>query len=175
MPGGPPRRPPRRARRLHAPTGLDSGHLPVPTHQMLDSSHRVDGAIPIQQPTQLAHSDGVDRLPLMWTSSGSPRLRYGLDQPSGGRAEHHPTRRGHRLHPLGHADLLADRGVPGTARADLPGDHLPGVQPDPQLKSTPVARLNLLGQIADRLWMSRAARTPARRGPPGRRVHRRRP
>ena len=65
------------------------------------------------------------------------------------RAEHHPTRRGHGLHALGQADLFADRGVPGSTRADLPGDHLPGVQPDPQLKIHTVPLADLLGQITD--------------------------
>ena len=74
--------------------------------------------------------------------------RRALDQPCGGGAEHHPTRRCRRFHPLGHADLLTDRGVTRAARTDLPGDHLPGVQPDPQLKLDTIAAGDLLGQIA---------------------------
>ena len=77
------------------------------------------------------------------------QARHGLDQPSGGGTEHHPARRGDRLHPLRHADLLADRGVPGSAGADLPGDHLPRVQPDPQLKIHTITAGHLIGQIAD--------------------------
>ena len=63
--------------------------------------------------------------------------RSALDKSRCGRAEHHPTRRGHRLHPLRHADLLTDGGVAERTRTDLTGDHLTGVQPHPQLKITP--------------------------------------
>ena len=41
--------------------------------------------------------------------------RCAINQPRGGRAEHHPTRRSDRLHPLRHPDLLTDGGV--TERA----------------------------------------------------------
>ena len=58
--------------------------------------------------------------------------RRAINQSRGGRAEHHPTRRGDRLHPLGHPDLLADGGVTERPRTDLTGDHLTGVQSHPQ-------------------------------------------
>ena len=40
-----------------------------------------------------------------------------LDQPRGGLAEHHPTGWRDRLHPLGHSDLLAYRGVTHGSRS----------------------------------------------------------
>jgi len=41
--------------------------------------------------------------------------RWAVNQSRGGRAEHHPTRRCHSLHPLRHSDLLTDRGVTQSA------------------------------------------------------------
>ena len=55
--------------------------------------------------------------------------RRAIDEPRGGRAEHHTTRRCHRFHALRHADLLTDGGVTEGSRADLAGDHLTGVSP----------------------------------------------
>src|SRR5262245_48639590 len=46
----------------------------------------------------------------------------------GGLAEHHPARRRHRLHPLGHSDLFADRSVSTCARTNFACDHLTRVQ-----------------------------------------------
>ena len=45
--------------------------------------------------------------------------------------------------------LIADRGVTGCGGADLPGDHLPGIQPDPQLKINSIPVADLIGQITD--------------------------
>ena len=53
---------------------------------------------------------------------GLDQGRRAINQPCGGRAEHHPTRRSNRLHPLSHPDLLADRGVTQCVRTDLPGE-----------------------------------------------------
>jgi len=41
--------------------------------------------------------------------------RCAFNQSRRGRAEHHPTRRGNRLHPLSHPHLLTDRGVSQSA------------------------------------------------------------
>ena len=69
-----------------------------------------------------------------------------INQPGGGCAEHHPTRRGDRLHPLRHPDLLTDSGVTERPRTDLPGDHLTGVQAHPQPQVDPVAIVDLGGE-----------------------------
>ena len=50
---------------------------------------------------------------------------HGVFNESRGRlAKHHSARRRDRLHPLRHADLFADCGVTGNARADFAGDDL---------------------------------------------------
>ena len=69
--------------------------------------------------------------------------RYTINQSRGRCAQHHPTRRGHRLHPLSHPHLLADSGVTERPRTDLTGDHLARVQADPQLQLDSVAVLDL--------------------------------
>src|SRR6185312_16559002 len=50
------------------------------------------------------------------------------------------------LHPLSHSDLLPDRGVTVRPRTDLTGDHLTGVQTDPQLQLDTVAVLDVDGK-----------------------------
>ena len=72
--------------------------------------------------------------------------RCAINQSRGGRAEHHPTGGCHRLHPLSHPDLLTDGGVTESARTDLTGDHLTGVQADPQPQVDTVAVLDLGGK-----------------------------
>ena len=72
--------------------------------------------------------------------------RCAINQSRGGRAEHHPTRRSDRLHPLSHPDLLTDGGVTESARTDLTGDHLTGVQAHPQLQVHTVALLDVDGK-----------------------------
>ena len=72
--------------------------------------------------------------------------RRPIHQSRGGRAEHHPTRRGDRLHPLSHPDLLTDGGVTERPRTDLTGDHLTGVQANPQPQVDTVALLDLGGE-----------------------------
>jgi len=59
----------------------------------------------------------------------------------GEHVKHHRTRRGDRLHPLSHSDLLTDRGVTQSAGADLTGDHATGVQahPQPQVDTVAIA------------------------------------
>jgi hypothetical protein len=69
-----------------------------------------------------------------------------FDEPRGGLAQHYPTRRGHRLHPLGHPDLLTDRGVACAAGADVTGNHQTRIQPDPHLQGDPVTVFDLSGQ-----------------------------
>ena len=72
--------------------------------------------------------------------------RCAFNQSRGGRAEHHPTRRSDRLHPLSHPHLLTDGGVTERARTDLTGDHLTRVQAHPQLQVHTVAVLDLDGK-----------------------------
>ena len=72
--------------------------------------------------------------PLMRTNSGSPSTTVCIDEPCGGLAEHHPAGRCRRFHPLGHADLFADGGVSASARTDLAGNHLTGIQSYPKLQ-----------------------------------------
>ena len=54
---------------------------------------------------------------------------------------------GQRLHPLRQADRVADRGV--AALADLGGDHLAGVDPDPGREVEPVLAPQLGRVLAD--------------------------
>ena len=72
--------------------------------------------------------------------------RCALNQSRGRRAEHHPTRRSDRLHPLRHPDLLTNGGVTERPRTDLTGDHLTGVQSHPQPQVHTVAVLDLDGK-----------------------------
>ena len=76
-----------------------------------------------------------------------------IDQSRGGLAEHHPTRRSDRFHPLRHPNLLTDCGVTQSARTDLTGDHLTRVQADPQPQIHPIAVFDLGGQ-SDRLLLN---------------------
>ncbi len=72
--------------------------------------------------------------------------RSALNQPCSGQAEHHPTRRCHRLHPLRHPDLFTDGGVTEWPRTDFTGDHLTGVKSHPQLEADTVAVLHCDGK-----------------------------
>ena len=72
--------------------------------------------------------------------------RRALDKSRRGRAEHHPTRRCHRLHPLRHADLLTDGGITERSRTDFTGDHLTGVKSHAQLQIHAVALLDVDGK-----------------------------
>ena len=74
------------------------------------------------------------------------QTRRALNQSRRRRAQHHPTRRGHRLHPLGHPDLLTHGGVAKLARTHFTGDHLTGVQPDPQPQIDTVALADIDGK-----------------------------
>jgi hypothetical protein len=74
------------------------------------------------------------------------QTRRALNQSRRRRAEHHPTRRSHRLHPLGHPDLLTDGAVAELARTKPTGDHLTGVQPDPQPQIDTVALTHIDGK-----------------------------
>ena len=72
------------------------------------------------------------------------RLRFAehdnvFDKPRGRLAEHHSARRRCRLHPLRHADLLADRRVGACTRTDFPRDDFPRVQTDPKQQFDSVA------------------------------------
>ncbi len=72
-----------------------------------------------------------------------------FDQTCSGSAEHNPARRSDRFHPLRHTDLLADRGVTKCSRTDFAGNHLAGVQADPQLEIDAVALVNVVGERPD--------------------------
>ena len=107
---------------------LNGGHLPPPTDQIRLST--LDSAMPFphaQQPM------GRDRLigTLDLNQLRLAESRCAINQSRGGRAEHHPTRRSDRLHPLRHPHLLTDGGVTERPRTDLTGDHLTGVQARP--------------------------------------------
>ena len=119
---------------------LNGGHLPPPTDQIRLSTP--DSAMPFthaQQPTGGHRLVGTLDLNQLGLAEG----RCALNQSRGGRAEHHPTRRSDRLHPLRHPDLLTDRGVTERPRTDLTGDHLTGVQAHPQPEVDTVAIVDL--------------------------------
>src|SRR6185295_12612440 len=63
-----------------------------------------------------------------------------------GLAQHHPTGRRDRFHPLCQSDLLTDRCVTERTRTDLTGDLLAGIQAHPQPQLNTVAACNPLGQ-----------------------------
>ena len=115
---------------------FDGGHLPSPTNKIRLSTP--DSVTPLRHAQQplgghwLVGTFNLNQLRLA-------ESRRALDEPRRGRAEHHPTRRGHRFHPLRHPDLLTDGGVTERPRTDLTGDHLTGVQSHPQLQVHTVA------------------------------------
>src|ERR1700761_6299223 len=88
-------------------------------------------------PPRLIGTFDVDQLNI-------PEYHGPLDQPRSGFAEHHSIRRRHRLHPLGHPDLFTDGGVTRSARADLAGNHLTGVDADPQAQVDRVTSLDFV-------------------------------
>src|ERR1700682_2113085 len=79
----------------------------------------------------------------------SAQERDAVDQACGRSAEHDPTRRSHRFHPLCHAYLLADGGVTKCSRTDFAGDYLARVQTDPQLALDAVALGDVVGEPLD--------------------------
>ena len=122
---------------------LDGGHLPPPTDQIRLSTP--DSAMPFahaQQPMGGHRFVGTLDLNQLRLAES----RCAINQSRGGRAEHHPTRRCDRLHPLSHPDLLTDGGVTERPRTDFTGDHLTGVQAHPQLQIHTVAVLDLDGK-----------------------------
>ena len=136
-PAVPPRRPPRRGHRSRGPTSprrrtSPSADRPDSTQQR--RAARRSSAMPSSRRAGTGVVGALDVHHL-----GVAQRRRALNQSRGGRAEHHPTRRRHRLHPLRHPDLLTDRGVTQSARTDLTGDHLTGVQSHPQLQIHAVA------------------------------------
>ena len=114
---------------------LDGRHLPPPTDQSRLNTPR--GALPLADAHQPV---GAHRLigTLDPNQLSLAQGRRAINQSRGGRAEHYPTRRGDRLHPLRHSDLLTDRGVTQSAGTDFTGDHLIGVQAHPQPQVDPV-------------------------------------
>ena len=60
-----------------------------------------------------------------------------------------PAGLGERLHPLRQADRVADRGVAAVVAADLAGDHLARVDPDPGGEVEPVLAAQLGGVLGD--------------------------
>jgi hypothetical protein len=87
------------------------------------------------------HATGHDRFigTLDLNQLGLAKSRCAINQPRGGRAKHHPTRRSDRFHPLCHPDLLTNGGVSERPRTDLTGDHLTGVQAHAQPEVDSVA------------------------------------
>ncbi len=69
--------------------------------------------------------------------------RETINQSRGGRAEHHPTGRSDRLHPLSHPDLLTNGRVSKRPRTDVTGYHLTGVQTQAQTEVQTVTMLDL--------------------------------
>ncbi|BDB40677.1 hypothetical protein IWGMT90018_11230 [Mycobacterium kiyosense] len=65
------------------------------------------------------------------------------------RAQHHRTRRGHRLHPLRNTYLLTDGGIAEPPCADPTGDHLTGVHTHPQLQFHSVPLVHADGEPLD--------------------------
>ncbi len=122
---------------------LDGGHFPTPTDEIgLSTPASAMAFAHAQQPM------GGHRLvgTLDLNHLGFAQSRSALNQSRGRRAEHHPTRRCHRFHPLRHADLLTDGGVTERSRTDLTGDYLTGVKPHPQLQIHTVALLDVDGK-----------------------------
>jgi hypothetical protein len=87
------------------------------------------------------------------------QTRLALNESRRRRAQHHPTRRGHRLHPLGHPDLLTDRAVAKLARTKPTGDHLTGVQPDPQPQIHTVALADIDSKLRHLLLNTQGRQT----------------
>ena len=137
--------------------GFYGGHLPAPTNQA--RQHAPDKTMPRlnhQQATRRHPSiDTLDVHRLVFTQHRA----FLLDQVRGGLAEHHPTRRGDRLHPLRHAHLLTDRGVTESTRTDLTGDHLTGIESDTQLKVYTVALSDVDGKPLGLLLNSQGSQT----------------
>ena len=107
----------------------NGGHLPPPTDQIRLGTP--DAAMPVRHAQQ-----PLGRHWLVGTLDPNhlrlAQSRCAINQSRGGRAEHHPTRRSDRLHPLSHPDLLTDGGVTERRRTDFTGDHLTRVQAHPQ-------------------------------------------
>ena len=108
-------------------------HLPPPTHQIrLDTS--LDEAMPFLHAQQPLSRDGLIG-PLDLNQLAFAQGRRAINQPRGGRREHHPA----RFHPLSHPHLLTDGGVTEWAGTDFTGDHLARVQAHPQQEVYTVA------------------------------------
>ena len=158
----PPRRPQRRGRRLHGPTS--PRRRTSPTADRPDSTRHARRArccspMPNSRWARDRLIGTLDLNQLRLTES-----RCAINQSRGGRAEHHPTRRSDRLHPLRHPDLLTDGGVTQSTRTDLTGDHLTGVQAHPQPQIHAVAVVGPRRQAA--------SPPPECPTPPGRREQR---
>ena len=109
--------------------GCDGAHFPLTSHQrglkatdppwlrrhpqQPPRGHRILGALDVHHLRLTQH-------------------RRTLDQPRRRLTEHYPTRRRHRLHPLRQAHLLTNRGVTPSARTDLTGNDLTGIEAYPQ-------------------------------------------
>ena len=166
-PVAPPRRPPRRGRRWHGPTS--PRRRTSPTADQPDSTRarptaRCCSPMPNRRWASDRFVSTLDANQLRLAKS-----RCAINQSRGGRAEHHPTGRSDRLHPLGHPHLLTDRGVTERPRTHFTGDHLTGVQAHPQLQLHTVAILDLGRRAASP--PPECPRPPGRheqRGPPTR-------
>jgi hypothetical protein len=87
---------------------LDGGHLPPPPDQVRLCTP--DIVMPFAYAQQPVGRDGLIRT-LDRNQLSRAEGCCAINQSRRGCAQHHPTRRCHRFHPLGHADLLTDGGV----------------------------------------------------------------
>jgi len=142
----------------------DADHLPTSTSRLFDGlGDAVDLTLAPDErrlpPARLGTS-GMDRQELTGRYARVATLdphelrltqvSRRFDEPCGGLAEHHPAGPCDGLHPLGHADLFADRGVSRGARGHFTSDHLAGIQADTQLQCQAVAVMHI-----DRLALHR--------------------
>lgn len=139
---------------------LHNGQLPVPADQT--RLRAPDDAVPVGHTPQPACGHGfcgaLDLNRLHRTQRG-----LALDEPCCRSAEHDSAGRRNRLHPLGHAHLLAHGGIAELSRADTARDHLPGVQPDPQPQLDAVTLTDVDGQAGGFLLNLQGSQT----GPDG--------
>ena len=123
---------------------LDGGHLPPPTDQIRLSTPDTRDAVRAMPNSRRAGHRLIGTLDLNQLRLAESRCA--INQSRGRRAEHHPTRRSDRLHPLRHPHLLTDSGVTQRARTDFTGDHLTGVEPYAQPQFDAVAVVDLDGK-----------------------------
>ena len=108
---------------------LNAGHLPWPPHESRFGPRDTARGSAMRS-SRWAVTGPSARL--IRTSSGSAQLAAPSTRRAVDSAEHHPTGRGDRFHPLRHPHLLTERGVTQVAEPISTGDDLAGVKADPQ-------------------------------------------